>query len=497
MKDRFRLTGLLFAAALLGGVVAGAMLFSSPGIPGFDGYYHISVAALIWEHGLTFDFPWLPLTLLDSEHYVDMHMLFHVLQAPFAGLLPPEVAAKASATAFVAMATALFAWLLHRYEVPWPLFWVLLLLVLSDSFLYRMMMSRPPVFALIYSWLVFHCLMQRNHVGLGLVAVLFTWTYKVFPILLPLTIIGMFVVWVERREVDWRPLVAVCIGIIIGLAVNPYFPDNVEFLWNAIRMKVLSTEFKAHVGNEWYPLDTLVLFKDAAITLAAWLLALLLTDRDEWRRDPGRLFWFLVSTMWLVLLFKSRRFIEFFPPAALLFLVFAAKSRLREVDLRALIRRFWPASALLVVLLGVGAVHTLTSEYERMQGRPSVGEYAGASSWLVANTPAGSRVFHTDWDDFPALFFHNRHNIYLLGLDPDYMRLKDPGAYDLWRLIARGEIAHPENQILGRFDCGYVFTDNWHKSFIRVAEASNRMQRVYADDYARVYRVLPASQAAR
>jgi hypothetical protein len=51
------------------------------------------------------------------------------------------------------------------------------------------------------------------------------------------------------------------------------------------------------------------------------------------------------------------------------------------------------------------------------------GLYANASLWLEKNTPAGSRVFQTDWDDFPRLFFYNTHNTYLIGLDPTYLQL--------------------------------------------------------------------------
>jgi len=475
--------------------ITGLLLFTSPGLVGIDGYYHISIASVIWNEGITFAFPWLEFTLLDQDHYVDMHMLFHILQSPFTALLPLDDAARLSAAFFLATAAAIFVWLLQRYEVPYPLLWLLILLILSEAFLYRMMMSRPPVFALIYSWLAFYSLMQRKHLMLAIVACLFVWTYKVFPILLPMAVVGIFVIWIERGQLDIKPLLAVLAGFAVGLVINPYFPDNISFLWNAIHMKILSDGYVTSVGNEWYPLTTLNLLKDAAIPLAAYLLGLLLTDRHDWRRDPARLFWFLMATLWLLMLFKSRRFIEFFPPAALLFLIFALRPWLHHSWSKLIKQKLlWIPGGIAVALLLFGAYHTLGGEYERLQKRQPVEAYAGASQWLSTHTEAGTRVFQTDWDDFPLLFFHNRHNTYTLGLDPDYMRLKDEGLYDIWKLISRGNIRHPEDLIRDQFDSEYVFTDTKHKAFIRIAERNARMQKVYSDRYARVYRVIAAKE---
>src|ERR1051325_1872399 len=47
----------------------------------WDGYYHIRWSSLLWEnfsHGKWLpSFAWLPLTVLDPQHYADHHFLFH------------------------------------------------------------------------------------------------------------------------------------------------------------------------------------------------------------------------------------------------------------------------------------------------------------------------------------------------------------------------------------------------------------------------------------
>ncbi len=480
---------LLLAAFLVGLAVFGFLQYVSPGLAGNDGYYHIAMAAMIRENGLRVFFPYLEFTLLDSRHFVDMHLLFHLLQAPFTAWMPLATAAKTSAALFAAAACTLFVYVLDRHRIPLPLLWLLLLLASSSTFLYRMSMPRPPVLAWIYMLLFFHFQLQRRFLPTLLTALLFTWTYKLFPVLIPLALFAMFVTFVHERRLDPRPLIAVVAGMVAGLLINPYFPDNIVFLVQAVRMKVLALGFGTRVGNEWYPYDTLHLLRILYLPLALWTVALLLTDRRDWRRDPARLFWFLTATMWLLLLLKSRRFIEFFPPAAVLFFAFSVRDGLRRL-LHEGQRRLWGWAFVALLVLAVPGIQSLQRAQTTMLHRTPVDAYRGAAVWLKEHTPPGARVFNTDWDDFPRLFFHNRRNIYIVGLDPDYMRLKDPGLYKLWRLISKGRIPHPEEILLHTFDSAYVFTDIRHHGFLRMAASNRRLRRVYGDRYAIVYEVL-------
>lgn len=471
--------------------VVGFLQFSSPGLAGNDGYFHIAMASLVWDQGLSVAFPYLEFTLLDQDHFVDTHMLFHVFQAPFTAFLNLESAAKLSSTIFVALTFTFFVWMLRQYDVPYPLFWALVVLISSESFLYRMMMPRPPIFALAFTWLAFHFLMQRQFKSLALATCFFVWTYKSFPILFPMALIAMIVFYVEKKTVDFRPLFAVAAGVAIGMVINPSFPDNIYFLLNALRMKIFADGYSTSVGNEWYPLKTLSLFKDAFIPLVAYIGGILLTNRNEWKTDPCRLFWFLLATMWLIMLFKSRRFIEFFPPAALLFFIYSIQPWVKRFSFEKFLQRrmLWLPVAVSVVLFSVVAYQTLHGEYTRMQKRASIDAYKGGARWLADHTPAGSTVFHTDWDDFPRLFFHNRHNTYIVGLDPDYMRLKDARLYQTWKNISKGRVASPEDFILETFGAEYVFTDKKHKRFMKIAKRSPRMEKVFSDKYTVVYQI--------
>ena len=55
-----------------------------------DAYYHITMGRLIRERGLTPDFVWLPLTILNRDAFYDHHMLFHVYLALFTATASPS-----------------------------------------------------------------------------------------------------------------------------------------------------------------------------------------------------------------------------------------------------------------------------------------------------------------------------------------------------------------------------------------------------------------------
>jgi hypothetical protein len=116
--------------------------------------------------------------------------------------------------------------------------------------------------------------------------------------------------------------------------------------------------------------------------------------------------------------------------------------------------------------------------------------YAGASQWLAENSPAGVRVFQTDWDDFPRLFYYNTHNTYLVGLDPTYLQLYDPELYDEWVQITQGKVELPAQMILDTFGARYVHTDLQHGNFLRVAKADPGLREVYRDSQAVLFEVI-------
>ena len=144
-----------------------------------------------------------------------------------------------------------------------------------------------------------------------------------------------------------------------------------------------------------------------------------------------------------------------------------------------------------------GATITVRHARSSMETSKSYTLYSGAAQWLNQNTESGTRVFQTDWDDFPRLFFYDTHNTYLIGLDPTYMQLYDANLYNLWVKITRGELETPSDFIYTRFGADYIVSDLLHTDFIHKAENDPGLREVYRDSEAVIFQVEDGNQLQR
>jgi hypothetical protein len=181
-----------------------------------------------------------------------------------------------------------------------------------------MSMIRPPSLALAVMVIALYLLFTRRYRWLLPLSFLFVWLYDAFPLILIITGIYVLSVGVIERRFELRPLVYASVGIGLGMLINPYFPDNVIFTYRHIFPKV--TEATAvRVGNEWYPYRTATLLENSPLALVALLSGTLALGLQERRMNVRTLTSFLLAAFFGLLLFQSRRFIEYFPPFALIF----------------------------------------------------------------------------------------------------------------------------------------------------------------------------------
>ncbi|NJN79071.1 MAG: hypothetical protein HC797_00565 [Anaerolineales bacterium] len=136
--------------------------FATPDMPDNDGFYHIKMAWLMRTEGLKPDFKWLPLTILNVEEFYDHHFLYHVALIPFTfGDL--RIGAKWSAVVFSALAFLSIWVLLRRQKIPLAWMWSLLLLAISEAFLYRMSITRAQSLSLAMLALGFMWMLENKY----------------------------------------------------------------------------------------------------------------------------------------------------------------------------------------------------------------------------------------------------------------------------------------------------------------------------------------------
>lgn len=470
--------------------------FASPDMPDNDGFYHIKLAYLMRTEGLKPAFTWLPQSILSENEFYDHHFLFHVALIPFTfGDL--RLGAKWAAVTFAALAFMAVWFLFYRQRVPYSWLWALGLLGISEAFLYRMSITRAQSLSLALLALGILWLLERKYVHLAILAFVYVWMYDAFPLFVALGVLYVLAVVLVEKRLEVQPLFYIAAGILLGLLINPYFPDNVIFSIRHMLPK-LTDATAVRVGNEWYPYETGQLLENSLPALAAFASGILALGLSGKKMDVRTAFALLISLLFGLMLFQARRFVEYFPPFALIFAAFAWTPLLLDVPAISLSPpaaspwRFFQTRlpfGLLTLAVCLSLSRTLPVARARMDALKPYDLYAGSSRWLEQNTNEGELVFQTDWDDFPRLFFYNTHNTYLIGLDPTYMQMYDEGLYDLWVPLVRGEVDQPSQFIANVFQARYVHTDLNHQAFIRKAAEDPYMTEVYRDDQSVIFQV--------
>ena len=494
----------------------------------FDGYYHIKWTQVLWEslkrnHTVP-SFPWLPLTTLNPKQYVDHHFLFHIFQIPFATFKDPRVGAKFASALFGGLAVLSCYWLLIRYRVRYVLVWLVALLSCSAPFLFRLNMAKAPPFTIIFLVLCIHFLFQKKYWPLLPLGFLFTETYDVFPLLMLAAVAWMAVIgWTDRRF-EWRPLLWVSLGILAGLVINPYFPQNLYLLYEHARIKLTLEDFNTKVGGEWYPYSTWEFLGNSLVACTAMVAGYIGLDPADRKRGHYSFFFAIVATALLVMFARWRRMAEYWPPFAIMFAAFSlqpwlegARSTLTrlpndvmeelepfldrpviEKSDDAIVRELVKTIGVIFValLLCVTLFFNLRAVRKEISQSQPHDYYRRGAEWLVQHVPAGHIIFNADWDDFPRLFYYDPVHHYVSGLDPSYLYDRDPSLSQLYERITLGQENDPGPLIRDRFGATYVFSDNDHHDFFDKARDSGWFEIVYEDDECVIMRIRDEKQSA-
>jgi len=506
----------LVVGAIAIGVIFWQLQFSTSAIccGDFDGYYHIKWTRTLWESIKMSKFPptfwWLPLTTLNPNDYVDHHLLFHIMQIPFAAFSDPRLGAKIASVLFGGLAVFSCYWLLLRYRVRYALVWLIALLACSSPFLFRMNMAKAPPLAIVYLVIAIHLFFKRKYWPLLPLSLIFSWTYDLFVLLIMAAVFWAVTIAVTEKRLEWRPLVYVLAGCATGMIINPYFPHNHQLLFEHITIKLTASDFDTKVGSEWYPYDSWEFLGNSAVACIAMLVGYIGFEPSERRRGHYPIFFLLFSTALMIMTARWKRIAEYWPPFAILFAAFSLKPWLegyrpyltrlpadvleelkpfldregvpapeKENDWRDLLRT--TAVAAVALALSIFLFFNLRSTVKEIGQSESHDYYRAGAEWMRTHVPPGQVVFNTDWDDFPRLFYYDATHYYVSGLDPNYLFDKNPELSQLYDRITLGREEDPGPLIRDRFGARYVFSDNAHHDFFEHARLSGWFDIVYED----------------
>ena len=130
--------------------------------------------------------------------------------------------------------------------------------------------------------------------------------------------------------------------------------------------------------------------------------------------------------------------------------------------------------------------------YHNLRPGLNADHYQQGGAWLEANANAGDIVFHSDWADFPMLFFQTSKVRYISGLDPTFLYKQSPELYDQWERISSGEQKeHLHETITQVFQAQFVVASAHHTDMRREFQESPDFEEVYTDDTLSIFKIPP------
>jgi hypothetical protein len=357
MSPRAR-TGLESAALfVVFGVAFYAMLAARGSVLDIDSQYHFKVARLILERGPWVDISWLPFTVL-GERGPDHQWLFHLIIAPLTALGNDLRTLHIASAAMAAAMPALIYPFLKRAGVPYALLFVVALMFSGDLLPERFLALRAQDLAVIFMVATLFALAWRKTAWVGALAFLFTQAYHGAVILAAILAATLAARWLRERAFSLRPVTATAVGVLAGLLLSPWFPQNVGYL-------VFHTLFKATsgdpflIGQEWFrpPLHLLVTTTLVAHGLLASGIAAVIATRERGRwpaLGEETLASFMLAMLFLAMTAFSWRFVEYYGPFAVIAAGLLWRDALRQGIPGRRLRAALPA--LLTVALAWGIV---------------------------------------------------------------------------------------------------------------------------------------------
>lgn len=503
--------------------------FSFSGFADPDSYYHIKFSEILSSQGWSAvsKLPWVEFSIW-KNFPADLSLGYHYLFAAFLRFFhDPIFAAKIFGTLISFGVFAVFLIILLRLKIRHPLFWLFLLFFGSSAFLYRLIIIRPVIFSIVFLLLGFLFAFEKRRWALFLTAFFHS---LIHASTVPFLIFVVAAVLFFQKEASFNKrafLFFSCIGgAFLGLILRPDFP----FILHQMFIQDWYVLF-----YQWQGLDLgqgkeihnsgLNLFSSSFLILAIFLLAIFVLINKKWiflrlKLNKGSIDFsryaplLVISLTFLIFSVLSFRFIDYWTPFAVLFAALAAKPFFERFDARDFLRKNFKEhgktavfAILFIVLL---VVKNITGAFSSVKAIEPLEKFQAASYWLKENTPENSIVFHTDWDDFPKLFYYNDRNRYLVGLDPTFMYVYDKNLYWLWRNISDygivkniplslkeeenyNKFQDPKNAaqtINGKFNSNIIFAPKDRAALNEfLMNNPSIFQEVYSDQWVKIFKI--------
>jgi len=368
--------------------------------------------------------------------------------------------------------------------------------------MFRINLIKAPAVSIIFLLLGIHLIFQYRYRLLFVLSFFYVWAYGGF--ILIVIFAGLYalvsIVYDWLRGLSHRPFSVIMghsrelklffisiAGVVSGLIINPHFPNNLIFYWNQL-IKIGVVNYQSIAGT--------------AVVTIVLLIALYLFIAHHKRITKKSITLFLIFIFFFAFTLKSRRYVEYYVPFAILFEAFAINQLAGIYSWQTVwetIKRFYSNNRIVATILGVYFLVTFPAligkdfhgTYRDFQNGIPLDRFKAAAEWLQEESEPGDIVFHSSWDEFPILFYYNSDNYYIAGLDPTFTYEYDQTLYHKMVDITIGTQAdNLHEDIKEAFGASYVFVEISHEAMERNIEQDGGFQEIYRDTDAIIYKVL-------
>ena len=424
-----------------------------------DAYYHLGVANAYKELGWLPDFPWLKYTVI-GDPFPNVYLLQHLfLAVVFVPDSPdPQFAIKTTVVA-MAFLQMLSFYLFHRkWGISNAALWTIIGITASSNMIWHTIALKGITsFSIMFPWIV-DALWSNSGRRAFIIGWASAYTYVGFIILGPLAACRAAGHLIFDGKLRLKTPLLLFGGVAAGMILSPFFPDHLSHIYRELHTIFERPNFiKAgdFFGLEWQIPSRLQLQQFIGPMILCTLAATLFHMRPAARPHNTTAAAFItVFVFALFPFFGGIKFAQTFSVVSALMVPLIYRDiskfsiRIPKIPIR--IKPFVPIAFVFVFF-----VFSLPFiKVRQIKGRvdsPTPRAYSGLANTIRSLTAKG-KVVVAPWDDFPGLFYFNRDNYYISGMNNLFLFKGDSHRFTAYYQFYKGGITNPAQSIPAEFD---------------------------------------------
>lgn len=470
--------------------------FHSPYFIGEDSFYHVAMAKYMMQNGLIIhQFPFLNLTIL-RDKFVDWHFFFHVLLIPFIKIFGEINGPKILGMSLLAGTFGVIYLILKEKKLKFAsLYAIALFFLMPGNFYTRSSFIRGEVLSLFLIILSLYWFIRNRPFVLAITMFFFVWSYYLASYFIFAPIIAYMLVQVFRQEIiNYKLLLWAGIGFFAGMILNPYFPDN--FTTFKVFFIVSSQNDKPYIGSEIYPPGAWDWFYGSMMTVLLFFGGITISLLKNIKQDAKKLAILIFAFIILILQWKSKRFVEYWPILSGTTGLLLGGSYLESILLN--IKKNWHhlESWVVVILLSIfiyeGIFHGIWEYWQYKKSFQGSTQYTEKlkeiSLYLKDHSDTGDIIF-ARWDIFPQLFYFNDKNYYVDGNNPGWIEQYNKELYKKYiDLTLNGNSQIDPKVIKDNFGAKWVVAEQFLKE--KLQKQPDLFEQVFEKEGYTIFKVL-------